>query len=183
MRVITGMAKGRRLTSPSGDDVRPTTDVVKESVFSIIQFSVEGRRFLDAFAGSGQMGIEAVSRGAEKAVFLDSSRRSLAVVRENISLCGFGDRTEVHACDAVAFMTSTREKFDIVFLDPPYLTGLLERALEAAPRVTNDSGIIICEHPTGQELPEETGGFALKKRYHYGKICISIYSSKEVEGI
>ena len=102
MRVITGSARGRRLETLSGNDVRPTTDVVKEAVFSIIQFYTEGRCFLDAFAGSGQMGIEALSRGAEKAVFLDSSRRSMSVIKKNISLCGFSDRAETLITDTVS---------------------------------------------------------------------------------
>ena len=179
MRVITGSARGRRLETLSGNDVRPTTDVVKEAVFSIIQFYTEGRCFLDAFAGSGQMGIEALSRGAEKAVFLDSSRRSMSVIKKNISLCGFSDRSETLITDTVSFLSSTGMCFDTVFLDPPYNTGLLEQALAAAPRGMKPGGFIICEHPREEKLPESSGGFRLKKSYRYGKIMISVYTDEK----
>lgn len=176
MRVITGAARGRRLESPTGDDVRPTADVVKEAVFSIIQFSVEGSVFLDAFAGSGQMGIEAISRGAEKAYFIDSSRRSMSVIKKNITLCGFEDKAVTQSMDTISFLSGTREKFDTVFLDPPYRTGLLQKALELSPRVTDPSGYIICEHPREEKLPDKVDDFTLKKEYRYGKIVISVYT-------
>lgn len=179
MRVITGSARGRRLESPNGSDVRPTADAVKESVFSIIQFDIEGCVFLDAFAGSGQMGIEALSRGAYKAYFIDSSKKSLETVKRNVGICGFESKAEIRASDTVAFLAVTTERFDIVFLDPPYRTGLLQKALELAPRTVKPSGYIICEHPTDEKLPEITGGFALKKSYRYGRIMISIYAEPE----
>lgn len=181
MRIITGSARGRRLESPQGNDVRPTTDVVKEALFSIIQFDVEGAVFLDAFAGSGQIGLEALSRGAEKAYFVDKSRHSMAVVRKNIEICGFEpDRAVTVSADSVAFLERTAERFDIVFLDPPYMTGLLQRALEAAAGAVRENGIIICEHPREEMLPQQAGGFSLKKEYRYGKIVISIYRSSEL---
>ena len=179
MRVITGTARGRRLETPNGEDVRPTTDVVKESVFSIIQFSVEGRSFLDAFAGSGQMGIEAISRGAKRAVFIDSSRRSLEIIRRNIKICGFEDKSEVLANDTLRFLSSSTDKFDIVFLDPPYRTGLLQDALHKTPNVMRDTGYIICEHPIEEELPERVSFFKIRKSYRYGKIMITIYEHEK----
>ena len=106
MRVITGSARGRKLTAPAGLDVRPTTDNVKESVFSIIQFSIEGRRFLDAFAGSGQMGIEALSRGAEAAVFLDHAGVPLNCVKKNLEAAGLADRAQVLRTDTLAYLSS-----------------------------------------------------------------------------
>ena len=154
MRVITGLARGRKLESPLGDDVRPTTDSVKESVFSIIQFYVEGGIFLDAFAGTGQMGIEALSRG----------------------LCGLSEGAVTLTTDSISFMERTDERFDIVFLDPPYMTGLLEKALETSVVITKPSGIIICEHPKEEKLPEKVGEFSLKKSYRYGKIMLSVYT-------
>lgn len=183
MRVITGSARGRRLESPDGLDVRPTTDTVKEAIFSIIQFSVEGRSFLDAFAGSGQMGIEALSRGAKQAYFLDSSSRSVAVIRKNLSLCGLEENARVVKTDTLSFMRSTGEKFGIIFLDPPYKTGLLEEALSLSERIMTEAGIVICEHPSDEQLPAEVGGLAMKKQYKYGRIRISIYSKREVNGI
>lgn len=179
MRVITGSARGRRLETPSGDDVRPTTDSVKESVFSIIQFYIEGGVFLDAFAGTGQMGIEALSRGASKAYFLDSSKSSMRVIKKNIELCGFEKNAVTRITDSVSFMQRTGERFDMVFLDPPYGTGLLMKALEAAVDAAKQSGVIVCEHPREEELPERVGSFLLKKNYRYGKIMLSVYTGEE----
>lgn len=183
MRVITGSARGRRLQTPAGEEVRPTTDAVKESVFSIIQFSVEGRSFLDAFAGSGQMGIEALSRGAGYAVFLDNGRRSLDAVRKNLAATGLSDRAEVISTDTLSYLSAAPRRFDLAFLDPPYGTGLLRQALELMPGVMNRGGIIICEHPADEALPQETGDYIIKKSYKYGKIRITVFSHKEVEGI
>lgn len=179
MRVITGKARGRRLETLSGDDVRPTTDTVKEAVFSIIQFSIEGRSFLDVFAGSGQMGIEALSRGAKKAVFVDKSRRSLEIIRKNIKTCGFEDDAEIIASDSLSYLSSVQEKFDLVFLDPPYHTGLLQAALEKVPPIMKTTGYIICEHPKEETLPAFLGEFQMKKSYCYGKIMITVYEHKE----
>ncbi len=181
MRVITGSARGRRLETPSGDAVRPTTDVVKEAVFSIIQFFIEDRVFLDAFAGSGQMGIEAISRGAKKAYFADNSKRSMDIIRKNIAVCGFEENAVTCQTDTLSFLRSTNEKFDIVFLDPPYQTGLLQQALGLSERVVKPGGFIICEHPKEETLPEETGYFRLKKCYKYGKIMISVYTKQDEE--
>lgn len=177
MRVITGSAKGRRLQSPVGDDVRPTTDVVKEAVFSIIQFSVEGSRFLDAFAGSGQMGIEALSRGAAKAYFIDSSRRSMNIIKNNIKLCNFENKAETVTADTLSYLSRTTEKFDIIFLDPPYQTGLLQAALEKVPDILAEEGVVICEHPKEETLPEPVENLTLSKNYRYGKIVISVYTN------
>ena len=183
MRVITGTARGRKLVTVAGNEVRPTTDNVKESVFSIIQFGIEGRRFLDAFAGSGQMGVEALSRGAESAVFLDNSRRSLDAVRKNLLQTGLQEKAEVICADTVLYLRSCKKTFDIAYLDPPYQQGLLQKTLPLLPAVMSKSGVIVCEHPTEEQLPQEIGSFALKKNYKYGNIMISVYSSKEVEGL
>ena len=129
MRVITGTARGRRLKELQGMETRPTTDKVKESLFSIIQFDIEGRRVLDLFAGTGQLGIEALSRGAAEAVFVDRRPDAVRLVQENLALCGFTDRARVKSGDALAYLKSG-EKFDLIFLDPPYGTGMLEKAME-----------------------------------------------------
>lgn len=183
MRVITGSSRGRRLVTPNGDAVRPTTDNVKESVFSIIQFSIEGRQFLDAFAGSGQMGIEALSRGAAGAVFLDNSKASLAIVRQNLALTKLQERAKVIQTDTLSYLASCRERFDIAYLDPPYQQGLLQKALALLPQVMQKSGVILCEHPADEVLPETVENFAAKKHYKYGKIMITVYSDKDVDGI
>ena len=119
MRVITGTARGRRLKEPQGMDIRPTTDKVKESMFSILQFDIEGRRVLDLFGGTGQLGIEALSRGALEVVFVDKSAAALKLIRENLELCGLSDQARVRNGDSLAYLRSG-EKFDLVFLDPPY---------------------------------------------------------------
>ena len=123
MRVITGSARGRKLKTLEGVDVRPTTDRVKEAVFSIVQFDVQGAAVLDLFAGSGQMGIEALSRGAKLAVFVDSSKRSLEVVRDNLKTTGLAPSSRVVTMDYKSFLAGTRDQFDIAFLDPPYHQG------------------------------------------------------------
>ncbi len=181
MRVITGSARGRRLESPTGDNVRPTTDVVKEAVFSIVQFSVEGGMFLDAFSGSGQMGIEALSRGAAGAVFIDSSRRSMNIIKRNIALCGLEDKARTVSGDSISFLENTNEKFDIIFLDPPYMTGLLQSALSKSGKALKDNGVVICEHPKEEKLPEKTAELYLVRDYRYGKIMISLYKKHEQE--
>jgi 16S rRNA (guanine(966)-N(2))-methyltransferase RsmD len=132
MRVITGTARGRTLKTPEGDHTRPTAERVKEAVFSIIQFEIEGRRVLDLFAGSGQLGIEALSRGATSAVFIESDKAAAEVVRENLQKTRLEDKATVLQTDAIAFLASTASVFDIVFLDPPYAANLLQKALTAA---------------------------------------------------
>lgn len=174
MRVITGTARGRRLKTLEGDSVRPTTDKVKESVFNIIQFEIEGRRVLDLFAGSGQLGIEALSRGAAFAVFVDASRNSVAVTKDNIATTGFGGVSRVELGDSLAFLDRTTEKFDIAFLDPPYGTDLVQKALERVlPHMTPGS-TVICETPADEFLPETAGDF-IAKRYKYGKTALTVY--------
>lgn len=175
MRVITGIARGKRLRSLDGNDVRPTTDKVKEGIFSAIQFDIEGRRFLDMFAGSGQMGIEALSRGAESAVFVDDSPASIRICTENVVNCGFEKESKIVKRDSIGYVSTTHETFDIAFLDPPYESGLLTRALETVAQKMSDFGMIICEHPSDVALPEETGGFTVQKVYRYGKINVSVY--------
>lgn len=175
MRVITGTARGRKLEQLVGDDVRPTTDRVKEAVFSIIQFDIEGRRFLDLFAGSGQMGIEALSRGAREAVFVDNRRESAAIVKRNLQTTKLGDNAKVVQMDSISYLNINKEKFDFLFLDPPYGTGLLQAALAKAEGVMNETGLVICESPVNEELPQAVGEFVLHRTYKYGKIKITTY--------
>ncbi len=178
MRIISGTEKGRRLKSLPGEDVRPTTDKVKEAIFSAIQFDIEGRRFLDLFAGSGQMGLEALSRGAESATFVDSSPESIKVCKENISATGFEAESKIIRSDALSFLALTNDKFDIAFLDPPYAAGILEKALAAVCDKMSDYGIVICEHPPEVELCERIGEFCVFKKYRYGKINVTTYKKE-----
>ncbi len=181
MRVITGLAKGRKLETLTGTDVRPTTDMIKEAVFSAIQFDIEGRAFLDLFAGSGQMGIEAISRGADRAVFIDANPDAVAVIKSNLSKTGFTDKSKVFRSDYFSFLASTSEKFDIAFLDPPYRLDILEKALNTVTGVMQPHGIIICEHPLDVTVPDKINGFALERQRKYSKIIISIYRKDSEE--
>lgn len=179
MRVITGSARGRRLETLEGEDVRPTSDRVKEAVFSIIQFETEGRVFLDLFAGSGQMGIEALSRGAESAYFVDNSKKSLDTVRRNLKTVKLEDRAKVFQMDFRSFLSANSKSFDIVFLDPPYKTGALQESLELIPAAVKDTGVIIAENPLDEEILSQCGDFVLDRQYRYGKIKITTFRHKD----
>lgn len=174
MRVITGSARGRRLKEPKNYDIRPTTDMVKEAVFNIIQCDVEGRRVLDLFAGTGQMGIEALSRGAAEVVFTDENREAVALVRENLKTCGFTARVE--QTESVTYL-GRGEPFDLIFVDPPYDTGLIDSALQKIQNVDilSDGGIIICESRREKTMPEMSAPFAKTLERCYGKVKITVY--------
>ncbi len=175
MRVITGTARGRKLKTLPGLDVRPTTDQVKEAIFSTIQFEVEGAFFLDLFAGSGQMGIEALSRGARFCVFVDSSRQAQDVVRDNLASTGFAKQARVAAMDSLGYLSTAAERFDIAFLDPPYNQGLIPKALPLLVPKMTPGGVILCEHQKGEELPEQVGDFKVYRTYRYGKVMVTAY--------
>lgn len=179
MRVITGSAKGRKLISPDGLDVRPTVDRVKEGVFSALHFDLEGRRVLDLFAGSGQMGIEALSRGAGFCTFVDSSAKSLDCVRKNVAACKMNDQAKIVSADSLSFLKTCSDTFDIAFLDPPYKMGLIEKAMEVLPSKMSDYGIIMCEHPSDEKLPERFGDFSVAKEYRYGRVLVTAYKKSE----
>lgn len=179
MRVITGTARGRKLQTPAGLDTRPTTDKVKEAICSSLQFDFPYANVLDLFAGSGQMAIEALSRGAAKASLIDSDRRAIACIRQNIKDCGFSDRAAVIQSDAVSFLQRTGERFDIAFLDPPYRNGILQQILPILAPIMQNNGIIICEHEPECELPETILNFHLQKMRKYGKITVSVFTGAE----
>lgn len=179
MRVITGTARGRRLETLEGEDVRPTTDRVKEAVFSVIQFETEGRVFLDLFAGCGQMGIEAISRGAKEAYFVDNSKKSLEVVKRNLAATKFEHNAKTFQTDYRSFLSMNSNKFDIAFLDPPYRTGMLQDALEKTAECMKDTGVIIAENPLDEEISDNIGDFMLDRQYRYGKIKISTFRHKD----
>ena len=184
MRVITGTARGRKLAALEGLDVRPTTDMVKEAMFSILQFEIEGANVLDLFAGSGQLGIEALSRGARGCVFVDSSRESQNITRQNLQHTGLAKASRVAAMDFAAFLRSTNEVFDIALLDPPYDTGLVQEALPLLVGKMSPGGAILCETRVKEPLPEQVGEFRVKKSYRYGKILLTLYRRPtEEEGL
>jgi len=174
MRVISGAARGRKLKEPSGFDIRPTSDMVKESVFNIIQFDIEGRKVLDLFAGTGQLGVEALSRGAKSVVFVDSKAEAVKLIKENLNLCGFSDRATVQSRDALRFLEND-EKFDLIFIDPPYdacLAGkALMRIIEFDKLYAN--GIMICETGADFAAPKDLPPCFLQKEYRYGSVRIT----------
>ncbi len=175
MRVITGSARGCRLTTLAGEDTRPTTDKVKEGLFSAIQFDIEGRRVLDLFSGSGQLGIEALSRGASGCVFVDRNHEATAIIKQNLQKTGFMSRAQVVATDALSYLEHPKDTFDLVFLDPPYADGLLLPSLSKVTKSLNDGAIIVCESDEHVELPKEVDRFALDRIRSYGRIRIWIY--------
>lgn len=176
MRVIAGSARGRRLKELQGMDTRPTTDKVKESLFNIIQFELEGRKVLDLFSGTGQLGIEALSRGAAHCTFVDQRREAAGLIRENLKSCEFSELSQVVQGDALSFLTACREKFDVIFLDPPYQTDLLPRSLEAITRfdILRENGIIVCECAADRNLPPLAFPYEQGREYRYGKIKLTI---------
>ena len=174
MRVITGTARGRKLREPEGMASRPTTDNVKESMFNLIQFDIEGRRVLDLFAGTGQLGIEALSRGARSAVFVDESRAAVQLVRTNLAHCRL--QGDVVQGEALGYLR-TCGKFDLIFLDPPYAAGLLGPALEEIARfdICREHGIIVAESALETALPALAPPYTLYREYRYGKIKLTVY--------
>ena len=184
MRVITGTARGMRLKELPGLETRPTTDKVKESVFNIVQFDVEGRRVLDLFGGTGQMGIEALSRGAASCTFVDVRKEAAAVIRANLAHTKLEEQGKVVQGDYLAFLTGCREKFDLIFLDPPYETELLETAIAHIARhdLLNVHGMMIAEHPVDKVLPALSAPYRMGRTYRYGKIAVTIYHRDGDEG-
>lgn len=177
MRVITGSARGRRLGELEGMETRPTTDRVKEGMFNALQFDIEGRRVLDLFAGTGQLGIECLSRGAASAVFVDRRADAVKLIKENLKATDLADRARVVAGDSMEYLRGLRERFDIILLDPPYAAGLLEPAIAQITGfdILAPHGIIVAEHPADRGLPGLTPPYRLHRTYRYGKIALTLY--------
>ena len=177
MRVIAGTAKGRTLKTPEGMLTRPTAERVKEAVFSAVQFDLPGAKVLDLFAGTGQLGIEALSRGADRAVFVDDRKEACALVRENLRITGFLDRARVVQGDYLTYLKSCRERFTMVFLDPPYAEKFLETALNQLSEIDilNKDAIIVTERPLGKVLSEDFPRFERLKDRKYGKTVIALF--------
>jgi len=177
MRVITGKARGVQLKTPEGLLTRPTADKVKEACFSIINFDIPGAKVLDLFGGTGQLGIEALSRGAESAVFVDAREDACKLIRENLKRTKMEQQGRVIRSDYMDYLKRCKEKFNIIFLDPPYAEVFLENALKRITEIDilQSNGIIITERPLGKELPWEFEGYIRSKDYKYGKILLTIY--------
>ena len=177
MRVITGTARGRKLSEPRDMNIRPTSDMVKESVFNIVQFDIEGRRVLDLFAGTGQLGIEALSRGAKSATFVDESNEAIKIVKSNLEHCGL--QGETVRDDAVSFLGHCG-KYDVIFLDPPYKSGLMDAVLRKIIQfdILSDGGIIICETNCETEITPMNAPYFVGREYKYGKVKLTVCGKK-----
>ena len=177
MRVITGKARGVQLKTPDGMLTRPTADRVKEACFSIIQFDLPGARVLDLFGGTGQLGIEALSRGAKSAVFVDQREDACKLIRENLRRTKMEADGKVVRSDYLDYLRRTKDQFDIIILDPPYAEVFLENALNCIAEIDIlcSGGIIVTERPAEKELPFELEGFTRSKDYKYGKTIITLY--------
>ena len=177
MRVISGKARGISLMTPKGELTRPTADRVKEALFSIIQFDLPGAKVLDLFGGTGQLGIEAISRGAKHAVFVDAREDACRLIKENLKRTKLEVDGTVIRSDYLQYLNRCKEKFDIIILDPPYAEVFLENALNIITEIDilQSGGIIIAERPLGKDLPWEFEGFSRSKDYKYGQILLTIY--------
>lgn len=180
MKVITGIARGCQLETLPGEDTRPTTSRVKEALFSAIQFDLEGRVVLDLFAGSGQLGIEALSRGAAGCLFVDKSPDAAAVIRRNLMKIArvnssLSKNAQVLTADGIAFLSRSKDRFDAALLDPPYAAELLRPALNETARHMNPGGLIVCESDSDGGLPETSGRFRLARQYRYGRVRLWLY--------
>ncbi len=179
MRVISGTARNARLAALPGEDItRPTAERVKEGMFSIVHFMLEGARVLDLFAGSGQLGIEALSRGAERCVFIDQSRDACALIQQNLKTARLFEKARVAQMRAEAYLAACGEQFDLILLDPPYRQGTAALLLPALASITAPGGTVIAETEHGAPLPERCGPLTLQKRYRYGTVALSRYEAE-----
>ncbi len=185
MRVIAGKAKGRALIAPKGMNTRPITAMMKEALFSIWQFKISGAAFLDLFAGSGSMGIEAISRGAEKAVFVEHDQNAVEVIKQNIKTCKFQDSAVVYRDDVfrrLKWLQADKQFFDIIYLDPPFTVDeifhpVLEAVAEA--NILNEDGIIAIRTLKEKEMPDTVGNLVKYKLKVYGISAIHFYCVEE----
>ena len=177
MRVITGKARGIVLKTPNGMATRPTADRVKEALFSIIQFDVPTAKVLDLFGGTGQLGIEALSRDAASAVFVDEREDACKLIRENLKRTKLEQFARVIRSDYMAYLKTCKEKYDIILLDPPYAEVFLENSLKMITEIDilHSGGIIVSERPYGKELSWDFPGYTRSKDYKYGNTVITIF--------
>ena len=177
MRVIAGKVRGTTLITPDGMATRPTADRVKEALFSIIHFDVPGAKVLDLFGGTGQLGIEALSRDANSVVFVDASEKACRLIGENLRRTGFSQQARVCRSDYLSYLKTCREKFDIILLDPPYGEVFLENSLKLITEIDilQSDGIIVTERPLEKDLPWEFEGYTRSKDYKYGKTLLTLF--------
>lgn len=182
MRVITGTARGTNLKAPEGLHTRPTADKVKQALFNMIQYEIAGD-VLDLFAGSGQLGIEALSRGANSAVFVDEGREAIAIIRDNLKRTHLEEKAQVIRGDYQTYLRRCNRRFRLIFLDPPYAEKFLENAIKCISEIDilADGGIIITERPVGKALDEDFPGLVRSKDYQYGKTLVTLFRKERIE--
>ena len=181
MKIIAGDAKNKRIKSRKGTDTRPTLGSMKESLFSIIAPYVPDSVFLDLFSGSGSISLEALSRGAKRAVMIEKDTEALKYIIENVNSLGYEDRCRAYKNDvlrAVEILGRKGEKFDIIFMDPPYKEEVCTKVIKAIEKnkILADGGLIISEHHIFEELEDEIGEFKKADERKYGKKCITFYT-------
>ena len=177
MRIITGSARGKRLQTPEGLHTRPTSDRVKQSVFNIIQFDIEGRKVLDLFGGSGQLGLEAMSRGAASCVIVDGDRAAQKAIEANIKNCGFDRNCQLIKGDSFTFLQRQKKaSYHLIFLDPPYGGELLNRAIAEICRIDilAEGGIMVCESASVDVVAPVQAPYRVVKQYRYGHTDLTI---------
>lgn len=184
MRIITGIAKGKKLKAPIGMNTRPTADRVKESLFNIINDKCFEADVLDLFAGTGNLGLEALSRYAKRCVFVEQDKDTLKILKENIKELKFSDKGEVlnkEALNALDILATSGVKFDIIFLDPPYGKGLIEKSIEKINKhnILKSNGIIVSEYDQTDEMPEKIGNLIIYRTQKYGRTKISFWTKEE----
>lgn len=175
VRIIAGDKRGLRLHTLEGDDTRPTLERVKEAMFSAVQFLLPGATVLDLFAGSGQLGLEALSRGALRCTFVDENREASLLVAQNARATGLFEKSRVVTMGAAAFLAQSREKYDIILLDPPYGKGFFPSLLQKVARVAAPGAVVVCEGELGVEMPPAVAGLQLQKQRRYGTVLVSRY--------
>jgi len=179
MRIISGKSRGRRLATPKGHALRPTSDRVKESIFNILGGEVEGKVVLDLFAGTGNLGIEALSRGAKKTIFVERAREALRMIQRNLLQCNFSGQAEVIPKEvnrAIGILEAREESFDLILMDPPYEKGWIQRTLVRLNNhnIYHEGSVLVIEHGRREPLPQKTGRWAVIKERMIGDTVISI---------
>ena len=182
MRIIGGSARGRKLVGPSSEGTRPLSDRAREALFNILGPGIRGERLLDLFAGTGAVGLEAISRGALSATFVERDRRALGDIRSNLDLLGFGDRGQVVSGDALGFLGRTRESFDVIFAGPPQWDGLWKTtvaAVDARPGVLADGGVLITQlDPSEDDGDPDLAVLARVDARTYGKTLLLFHEAR-----
>lgn len=176
MRIVGGIYKGRVLKSFDGLDIRPTSDMARESLFNILRYQVIDARFLDLFSGTGAMGLEALSRGAKSVTLNDFSKKSLAIIKENATKLGVINQVEIKNYDALYFIRACREKFDVIFLDPPYGNDISEQVLNEISTILSDDGVVVFENENG--FNGRANGLKITDERKYGRARFTFFKKE-----